>query len=44
MKLEDQLSKIGISSLLKYLNPRTKELLNYYGILERATPKKLQVF
>ena len=41
MKLEDQLSKIGISSLLKYLNPRTKELLNYYGILERATPKKI---
>ena len=41
MKFENQLSKIGISSLLKYLNPRTKELLDYFGILEKATPKKI---
>lgn len=41
MNLENQLAKVGISSLLKYLNPRTKELLNYFGILEKATPKKI---
>jgi DNA repair protein RadD len=41
MKFENQLSKIGISSLLKYLNPRTKELLDYLGILEKTTPKKI---
>ena len=41
MKFEDQLSKIGISSLLKFLNPRTKDLLDYYGILEKATAKKI---
>lgn len=41
MKFENQLSKIGISSLLRYLNPRTKELLDYFGILEKATPKKI---
>ena len=40
MNLTDQLAKIGISSLLRYLNPRTKELLDYFGILEKATPKK----
>jgi len=41
MKFENQLSKIGVSSLLRYLNPRTKELLDYFGILEKATPKKI---
>lgn len=41
MNLVDQLAKIGTSSLLKYLNPRTKELLNYFGILEKSTPKKI---
>lgn len=41
MKLEDQLSRIGISSLLKYLNPRTKQLLDYFGILDKATPKRI---
>ena len=28
-------------TLLKYLNPRTKELLDYSGILEKATPLKI---
>ena len=41
MKFENQLSKIGISSLLKYLNPRTKELLDYLVLLEKTTPKKI---
>jgi len=41
MKLIEQLSKIGTAGLLKYLNPRTRELLAFFGILERATTKKI---
>lgn len=41
MKLNEQLSKIGTSGLLKFLNPRTKELLDFFGILEKSTPKKI---
>jgi len=41
MQINDQLAKIGISGLLKYLNPRTAELLDYFGILENSTPKKI---
>ena len=41
MKLEDQLSKISIQGLLSQLNPRTKELLVHFGILENANKKKL---
>ncbi len=41
MKLIEQLSKIGTIGLLKYLNPRTRELLEFFGILERATTKKI---
>jgi DNA repair protein RadD len=41
MKLIEQLSKIGTAGLLKYLNPRTRELLEFFGILERATTKKI---
>ena len=41
MKLEDQLSKISIQGLLSQLNPRTKELLVHFGILENANKKKI---
>ena len=41
MKLIEHLSKIGAIGLLKYLNPRTRELLEFFGILERATTKKI---